>query len=267
MLAGIDHGWCRWYAPKSSPFTIQSLRPKAFCILGRSRPRKSSSSPRTVLNTNIATMMANNPQLPCSVARPAAEPRNAPKSWLATVGSCKGRSCSTKKPAANGRTPHSHNRPPRRFAVDGGRSHSASRRIGQRRPLRSHVTRITTSRNCHTNPAHSATMSTWVKRRALGAGPASAGATSQANAAIGRAAATHTASTLRREYCLFESWVLVGTALTEDVTVISGPLQVNVLADQQNPLKDLARQFHSGRSTVGCSLSPGSRNDQPVRTV
>src|SRR5262249_60529103 len=118
---------------------------------------------------------------------------------------------------------------------------------------------------CHTNPANSATMGTWVKRRA-GTGPASAGATSQADAAIGRAAATHTDSTLRREYCLIESSVLVGAVLTEDVTVISGPTPGLCPGRSADPLGDLARQFHSGRATVGCSPSPGFINTLPGRS-
>ena len=60
-----------------------------------------------------------------------------------------------------------------------------------------------------------------MKRRALGAGPASAGATSQASAAIGNAAVAHTASTVRREYCLIEGSMLLDAVLTDHVTVIS----------------------------------------------
>jgi hypothetical protein len=40
-----------------TPLAVQSHRPNAPCILGSSRPRKSSSSPRTVLKTCSATMM------------------------------------------------------------------------------------------------------------------------------------------------------------------------------------------------------------------
>jgi hypothetical protein len=147
--------------------------------------------------------------------------------------------------------------------VDGGRSQSASRAIGQRKLLRSLATRITTSRNCHTNPALSAAMSTWVNRRALGAGPASAGATSQASAPIGSAAATHTASTVRREYCSIEESVLVDAVLTEDPTIISwlpsviaprsaprGPHPTGAAADKRRARIAIAIRFITSLSQI-----------------
>jgi hypothetical protein len=99
-------------------------------------------------------------------------------------------------------------------------------------------------------------MSTWVKRRALGAGPAIAGATSQASAAIGSAAVTHTASTVRREYCLIEGSVLVDAVLTEDVNVISG----------STPSCCAGRSLGIWRNNFSCSNQTNSAERRAKRT-
>jgi hypothetical protein len=54
--------------------------PKTARMRGSSNPRKSSSSPSTVLNTTNTTRSANQPHAPLKKAAPRSEPRKSPKS-------------------------------------------------------------------------------------------------------------------------------------------------------------------------------------------
>ncbi len=68
----------RWYTPNSTPLANQSHRPKTAFILGSRTPRKSSSSPRMLLNS---ALKANNPSTahaPANCSRPPGTARTLP---------------------------------------------------------------------------------------------------------------------------------------------------------------------------------------------
>jgi len=77
---------CKWYTANRTPLATQSQRPNAPFIRGNSRPRNSSFSPRTVLNTTRAPRTAYQPQLPDMNAANASDWAKVAKSWLATGG-------------------------------------------------------------------------------------------------------------------------------------------------------------------------------------
>ena len=85
----------------------------------------------------------------------------------------------------------------------GERSQSASRRVDQRRLRCSWRTRAMTSTNCQIRPTMRQTVSAFTMGRLPSpeSRSATAGATSHASAAIGRAAAAQTARIARRRYC------------------------------------------------------------------
>src|SRR5436309_6666893 len=141
-------------------------------------------------------------QAPCRNALLASEPRNAPKSR--PFGPPSGISDSMRVATISGITT-SQILPPVRpvRGLRGDRSQSASRSVDQRKVRCSRQTRVATSTNCQTSPTVRQTFSA-LKNGMLPV-PANwsfkAGATSQARAAIGSAAAAHTAKIARSPYC------------------------------------------------------------------
>src|SRR5215211_7191275 len=188
----------------STPLATQSKRPNAPFIRGSSNPRNSNSSPRAVLNTNKATMTANQTQLPDMNATPASDCIKTAESWLATGGITPrtGIAPSAAKSSTNGmRT--SQSRPPTRpvLGLRGDCSHRASLRTDQRSEPRSRYTSTITSANCQIRPTVRPTR----RARDRGTGPSSwaatNGATTQASAPIGSAAAAQMPTIFAREYC------------------------------------------------------------------
>src|SRR5439155_8158610 len=147
-------------------------------------------------------MSAYQPQAPCRNALPASEPRNGPRSR--PFGPPSGISDSMSVATISGITT-SQILPPVRpvRGLRGERSQSASRTVDQRKVRCSRQTRVATSTNCQTRPTVRQTFSA-LKNGMLPV-PANwsfkAGATSQARAAIGSAAAAHTAKIARSPYC------------------------------------------------------------------
>ncbi len=178
------------------------VRTRAF-IRGSRRPRKSSSSPRTVLNRKQTSSTPYHAQAPCMNACPLCVPRKAPRSRLAACGREGMSNPSTPNASESGIT-ISQTRPPIRplLGLRGERSQSASRVTDQRSVPCSRATRMATRTNCQIRPR----VSVRIRAFASGtcAGPlrwsASLGATSQASAAMGSAAAAQMVRMVRRPY-------------------------------------------------------------------
>ena len=72
--------WCRLWlltVPLVAAVAVAEMLPKLPMPVGRSRPRKSSSSPRAVLKTIITTVRANQAQLPEKNSWPEDDSRNS----------------------------------------------------------------------------------------------------------------------------------------------------------------------------------------------
>ena len=133
-------------------------------------------------------------------AWPASDPRKSPKLRSSGGIGPNGAMSIAASASANGRT-HHQSRPPRRVAVCGARSHSRSRTlVHDGSTLRSRISRIPTRIACHSRPSVNAHSNDTKKRSLEAPSPATAGPTTHASTAIGKAAAAQTASTIRREY-------------------------------------------------------------------
>ena len=187
--------------PKRTPLTSQSHLPKAPRMRGSSRPRKRSSSPSTVLKIIMVTITANHSQFPEKNSWPATDCRNRP--WSRSTGAGIFGSSSLAATRRMQGTRIHQSRPPRRpvRGLRGARSQSASLSTDQRSVPCSRRTAIITKTNCQIMPT--VRHNRMARGHALGPSSVecSRGATIQASAAMGSAAAAQVPRMRRREYC------------------------------------------------------------------
>ena len=184
---------------------------------GRRTPRNSSSSPSTVLKTNIVTQRANRPHEPWNIAWPASDDRSSP--MLRSIGAGIEMTSSRPRPRTIGTTSH-QSLPPTFpvFGLRGERSQRASRTMDQRSVRCSRNTRPTTRANCHTSPTVRQATS-GLNSDTAPSPSAMAGATTHDSTPIGMAAAAQIAKICRRLYWVIgrPRAVVLGAASTDGV--------------------------------------------------